>query len=118
MSLVETSGLVDPYGNPLPAPKVRLLDAEPSFHSAAGDGLIIRKDQHITDDLLDDIKHARHNSESRREGEFMHVASVPTIIVEEWLRQGFDIRTASAREIVKRLKENSLDAFLVTSKRV
>jgi hypothetical protein len=113
--------LTDQFGQPLASPRqVTVLDAEPSFYDAPGDGLIIRKDQEITDHFLDDIRDAKQHSANRHEGEFMHVASVPTIVVEQWLREGFDIRdrNVTAADIVKKLKENSLDAFLVTNKRV
>jgi hypothetical protein len=49
------------------------------------------------------------------------VAEVPTMLVEVWARQGFDIvndRNIKARDIVKRLKAEGLDDFLTTNKRV
>lgn len=97
---------------------ITLLDAEPTFLDAPGDGLIIRKEQIITDKFLQHCADARHESTQNREREFMHVAAIPTIVVEQWLREGFNIYEASAREIVARLKTQNLDAFLTTKKRV
>lgn len=101
----------------LTKPQPHLLDAEPSFHDSP-DGLIIRKDQTITNDLLNSTAASRANR--GREGEFMPVASIPTIVVERWLREGFDIFKdgITAHEIVARLRKEDLGAFLTTSKRV
>jgi hypothetical protein len=51
-------------------------------------------------------------------GEFHRVASIPTVVVEKWLREGFNIWEASGPEIVKRLKAENLDAFMATEKRI
>ena len=50
----------------------------------------------------------------------MRVASIPTIVVEKWMREGFNIMTGehSAAEIVARLKNENLEAFLTTEKSV
>ena len=100
-----------------PQPKV-IHEAEPSFDDQLGK-LVIRKDQIITPELLAATHEARLQTE--REGEFMHVAAIPTVIVEEWMNQGFNIltdRNITARQIVARLKAQGLDQFLATSKRV
>lgn len=104
----------------MPGPNPRLLDAEPSFHDSP-DGLIIRKQQVITDHLLSSTASIRFEGAQRREGEFMHIAAIPTLVVEKWQREGFDImtdRNITARQIAARLKAEGLDAFLATSKRV
>lgn len=99
--------------------KTIVLEAEPDFEEEVGN-LSIRKSQIITDSLVTDLKDARHNSQHAREGEFMHIAAIPTIIVEQWLREGFDIfaKGVTARDIVARLKQQNLTAFLATNKRV
>ena len=50
----------------------------------------------------------------------MRVASIPVVVVEKWMREGFDIMSGkhTAAEIVKRLKQENLDAFLTTEKSV
>ena len=105
--------ILDQFGKPL-----YIDEAEPSFLNGPDGELIIRKDQHISNLLLDGIKDARHEAATRREGEFMALAAVPTIFLEEWMRQGFDYREHTGRDIVKRLKAQGLDAFLLTDKRV
>lgn len=94
-----------------------LLDAEPSFIDGP-DGLIVRKDQTITDDFLRDIADKRNSTE--RTGLFHEVAEIPTGVVEVWRSQGFDIndRNIKARDIVNRLRREGLEAFITTSKKV
>jgi hypothetical protein len=96
---------------------MKLLEAEPSFIDGP-DGLIIRKDQTITDDFLRDAAEKRNTTE--RTGWFHEVAEIPTGVVEVWKSQGFDIndRNIKARDIVKRLRAEGLEAFITTNKRV
>ena len=97
---------------------VQLLDAEPEFLNGPDGELLIKKHQVITDGLLDFTKDMRFDRTP--ESNFMHVAAIPTVVVEQWMREGFNIfdKNVSAREIVRRLKVADLDAFLTTSKRV
>ena len=83
-------------------------------------GLFLRNTQHITDDFLTNIKEQRNASKEKREGDYMRVASIPTIIVEKWMAEGFNIMSGehTAAEIVKRLKAENLEAFLTTEKSV
>jgi hypothetical protein len=48
----------------------------------------------------------------------MRVASIPTAVVEQWMREGFNIWEATGQEIVKRLKDQALDGFMATNKRI
>ena len=82
------------------------------------DGLFIKHSQEIPKHFLDDLKDQRDTSTSRKEGEFMRVASIPTVVVEKWMREGFDIfdPNVNGKEIIKRLKTENLDAFLTTEK--
>lgn len=85
---------------------------------ANADGLFIQRSQEIPQHLLDSIAERRKDSAGKREGNFMKVASIPTVVVEKWLSEGFDIfdPNVNGREIVKRLKAENLDAFLTTDK--
>lgn len=94
-----------------------LLDNEPTFGQNA-DGTFIRFDQPITDEFLDELKSERLAKAHLRAADFDRVASVPTAVVELWLRQGIDFWRMSAREIVTKLRKDNLDAFVSTPKRV
>lgn len=84
------------------------------------DGVFRKHTQAIGDDFLAGLKEQRNASKDQREGDFMRVASIPVVVVEKWMRQGFDVMSGkhSAAEIVKRLKDENLDAFLTTEKSV
>lgn len=83
-----------------------------------GDRVIRKNTQHISQAFLDDLKDARNESSGKPTGEFMRVASIPTVVVEKWMREGFNVWEASGQEIVKRLKAENLDAFLATDKKL
>ena len=86
-----------------------------------GDSVVRKHTQEIPQSFLDGLAQQRNNSTSQREGEFMRVASIPTVVVEKWMREGFDIlsdRNITGADIVKRLKSENLDAFLTTEKSI
>ena len=89
---------------------------------AEDDGSFTRKHtQSIPQWHLDDLAEQRKASSGQREGEFMRVASIPTAVVEKWMREGFNIltdRNITGADIVKRLKAENLDAFLTTDKSI
>ncbi len=84
------------------------------------DGLFIQRSQNIPQQLIDDIADHRKESSGKREGNYMKVASIPTVIVEKWMSEGFNIfdQNVDIKDIVKRLKAENLDAFLTTDKSI
>ena len=99
--------------------KVDLVGIDTAY-GADADGVFRKHEQNIPQSFLDDLKEQRNASKSQREGEYMRVASIPTVIVEKWMREGFDIMSGehSAHEIVRKLKAENLEAFLTTEKSV
>lgn len=100
--------------------KKTMLFGVDTNYEADFDGVFNKHSQHIQQSFLDNIKEQRNRSTEQREGEFMSVATIPTIVVEKWMREGFNIMSGehSAAEIVKRLKAENLEAFLTTEKSV
>ena len=94
-----------------------LVGVQTDFLVEGGD-LVRKHTQNISQAFLDDLKGSRNASTAQREKEFMRVASIPTVVVEKWMREGFNIWEVTGQEIVKRLKEQNLDAFMATDKRV
>jgi hypothetical protein len=82
------------------------------------DGMYRKTSQIIPDDFLDTLKSERHAKAAIRAGEYDRVCSVPAFVVELWMRQGFDYYRESARACVQRLRDQGLDAFITTPKRV
>jgi len=78
----------------------------------------IQQTQHIPQSFLDNIRKQRDDSLGLNEGEYMSVARVPVLVHEKWLREGFDMMKEPAYAIVARLKQENLDAFLTTKKKV
>ncbi len=95
---------------------------EPKYDFHTGDSehrkLVIQRTQEIPSSFLDELRDERLHSDAAPIGNFMRVASIPTVVVEKWLREGFDIHKESAKAIVARLRAEDLSAFLTTSRRV
>lgn len=96
-------------------------------HKVDGDMLVSRFSQDITDEMMEEIDLLRKLQAAKgRIGEWHHVARVPRVIHEKWLREGFDPRAASEedvdahieqlRELMARLRKANLDKFIVTNK--
>ena len=82
------------------------------------DGMYLKTSQEIPDDFLDTLQSERHAKTAVRAGEYDRVCSVPTFVVDLWMRQGFDYYKESARAVVRRLREQGLEAFITTPKNV
>jgi hypothetical protein len=83
-----------------------------------GGGLVRKHTQNITQAFLDDLKDSRNASKDTKAGELMRVASIPVSVTEQWAREGFNIYEVTGKEIIKRLREQNLDYFLATEKRI
>jgi hypothetical protein len=94
-----------------------LLDNEVQFEQNA-DGLYLVHQQAITSDFLDRCKDLRSAQADFHKREMNQVASVPTHVIEIWLRQGRDAWNASPREIVQWLEKDNLHAFITSPGRV
>lgn len=81
------------------------------------DGLFVRKDQDITPQFLNDCATARFESNTPSK-DLHHIAAIPVVVVEKWLSEGFDIYQETPRAILRRLREESLDSFITTNKRI
>jgi len=97
--------------------KVNLVDPDVNFIQD-NDRVMREHSQKISQAFLDDLKDTRNQTSNVPSGEFLRVASIPTGVVEKWLREGFNVWVASGKEIVKRLKNENLDYFLATDKRI
>ncbi len=80
--------------------------------------LVVIREQEITADFLDTLHSERMAKAHMRSSEMEHVASVPTSLVDLWLCQGIPFYQLTPREIVRRLKDDGLDAFITTDKAV
>ena len=81
-------------------------------------GLLIKSEQLITSEFLDSIADMRFDSINTPSGEMHCVAAIPTSVVDQWYREGFDIMREPIRDILARLNKQSLDKFIATNKRI
>lgn len=93
-----------------------LIDKLVSFEDDIGGGLVIKHDQFIPDDFVPSLRREREDSLSTPAGEFHRVASIPTALVDQWKREGFDINVEPVREILKRLHKQQFDGFITSNK--
>lgn len=92
-----------------------LLDSSVALQNSVGDRFLTY-DQEIPDDFLKDLRDQRIDSVGRREGDYMAVATVPVAVYALWMRQGHDPYRWSAKELLKKLRADGLDAFIQTNK--
>lgn len=100
---------------------VNLLGIDTDFIDGNYGQVIRKQTQEIPQWHLDKLAAERKANAGKRSGDFMKVASIPTVVIEKWLREGFDVmsdKNITGREIVARLKAENLDAFLVTDKQI
>ncbi len=95
----------------------QFIDAGVDFHENS-EGLVIEKYQEIPQSFIDDLRAEKANSKSVREGEMMRVASIPVVVVDKWIAEGFDFQNATAKQILAKLHMENLDYFITTEKQV
>jgi hypothetical protein len=76
----------------------------------------IKRVTHFSDDFLAGLACERSAKAHLKAGEIDKVASVPSQVVDIWLRQGFSIYRESPKAIVARLQAEGLTAFITTDK--
>lgn len=68
--------------------------------------------QELPDSYLRELSEVRAQ---RPKGELRRVASIPAVVVEQMLREGFNVFAAEAKEIVSWLRRKNLTAFVVAN---
>lgn len=87
-----------------------------SFHNDVGGGLVVKHEQYIPDEFVSSLRREREDSLSTPAGEFHRVASIPTGVVDKWIKEGFDINVEPIKEILKRLRKEQIDGFITSNK--
>ena len=98
----------------------KLLDSLVAFEQdRASDDLIIKREQHLPDEWLSDLRKEKVDSANQRSGDMLKVATIPVEVVDDLYRlYGFDVFTAPVRETLKMLNRYALDVFITTNKRI
>ena len=77
------------------------------------DSDIITTEQFIGDDFWEDLAQAKEDFRFKLDG-YTPVAQIPEALVNKWLREGFDFWNAPANEIIKKLKMEAYDSFVIS----
>lgn len=96
---------------------MHIFDVDARLIGSVGE-LAIKRKQEVPQWFIDQLRDMKFQNSKRREGEFMLVASVPVVIHEQWLREGYDMTREPYRDTLKRLRALNLDDFIATDKRV
>jgi hypothetical protein len=98
-----------------------LVDARASLIIGADGNLeAIKREQEIPAWFLDEIRAIKDVQDSKRLGNFALAARIPTVVVEKWMREGFNIfdKNIGVSEIIQRLQSLDMDRLIATSKRL
>jgi NMD protein affecting ribosome stability and mRNA decay len=95
-----------------------ILNGVSATVSETTDGHIITCNQVITDEFLETLKQERFESMNVREREHQRVASIPVVLIDKWIKDGFDFWNESNAKIVAKLKHEGLDYFVTTAKAI
>lgn len=104
-----------------------LINVQHTWHDGSHGELIRENTQEITDSFVQELEALKSIQAAKgRIGDMLHVARVPRIIHNKWVAEGFDPSTATEedfdalmerlREIVKRLRADGQEKFIMTNK--
>jgi hypothetical protein len=82
------------------------------------DGLYRTNSQHIPDSFIKELQEQKTAGGYTDSGEMLKMASIPVVIVEQMMREGVDVYKAPIKDIIKWLRNNDMDHFLTTTKRI
>lgn len=90
-----------------------LIDKLVSFEDAGhGNAFAIKHTQELPEDWLSKLKR-KVLPTMWASNEYEKLFSVPTAVIEEWGRNGFDFYRMSDAEVARKLRADGLDAFIV-----
>lgn len=96
---------------------MKLIDSDFSI-GANAEGLYVKTFQDIPQEFLDANAAKRYESTQSNANEYHEVASIPTVVVDKWLKEGFDVFKEPIKASVARLRAEGLDHFITTKKRL
>lgn len=99
---------------------IELVDVDTNLVANRDGGLGLLKSQEISSSFFQDLRDDRMASSNSRMGEFHKVASIPTFIVEKWMREGFNIfdKNISMKDIIRKLNSDDMTNLMATTRKV
>lgn len=90
-----------------------LIGAKEELHLQDDGSGVITTEQTLGRDFWQNIECAKEAFRFRLDG-LTPVASVPEALANKWLREGFDIWSAPANEILRKLRIDGYDNFIIS----
>jgi hypothetical protein len=84
------------------------------------DRAVIQRSQDLGEHFLSDLATRRVESANAPIGDFHHVCSIPTVVIEKWMAEGFNLfdPNVTAQDIIKRLQSQDMTGLMATTKNV
>ena len=96
----------------------KILETNVSLLEGPGDELGVHYTQEIPDEYLQQLDAAFVGANDRIGGDLMWVGSVPAATADRWMREGYNVFEEPIAKSLARLKAESMDRFVLTSKRI
>jgi hypothetical protein len=80
------------------------------------DGTFIEQYQEIPQWWIDNIQTAKADTKHSRAGEYHRAASIPQVVVDKWLSEGYDVFKEPVAKTLAKLRSENLDYFITTEK--
>lgn len=80
------------------------------------DGTFIEQYQEIPQWWIDNIQAAKVDTKHSRAGEYHRAASIPQVVVDKWLSEGYDVFKEPVAKTLAKLRSENLDYFITTEK--
>ncbi len=94
-----------------------ILDTNVRLVRNGGDELAVKYEQEITSEFLQECQD-RFVGTRDPSGNLLCVASIPTGVVDRWMREGFNVFEEPIQASVARLRAENMSKFVLTSKRI
>lgn len=74
---------------------------------------VITTQQFLSDEFFEELEQQKEDFRFRLNG-LTPVASIPEAVVNKWIREGFDVWNAPAKEIIRKLRIDGYDRFIIS----
>ena len=96
---------------------MKILETNVTLVKGVGDELGVCYTQEIPDEFMQELND-RFVGTNDPSGELLCVGVVPSAVADRWMREGFNVFEEPVAKSVARLKAESMDRFVLTSKRI
>jgi len=97
---------------------MQLIDPRTKFLEDGAGRTVIQRAQHLGTEFFEGLRASRDTCRDAPSREMERVCSVPVVLADKWLREGFDMWSAKPRDIVARLRLEGHDDLITTTKAI